>query len=92
MSRSLIRFGRRETLLQQQHEKLQTGVKQSELSGSLKALQPVQHVNGMPVQDPGSKNQGLAKQMRTNLRDFSRDRDQDKDLRSRITHRTTDYH
>lgn len=56
------------------------------------ALRPVQHVNGMPVQDQGSKNQGLVKQMRTNLRDFSRDTDQDKDLRSRITQRTTDYH
>lgn len=56
------------------------------------ALLPVQHVNSMPVRKQGSKNQGLAKQMRTNLRDFSRDRDQDKALRSRITHRTADDH
>jgi len=39
-----------------------------------------------------SKNQGLAKQMRSNLRDFSRDGAQDKDQKARITHRTTDYH
>lgn len=94
---SLDRFGKSEPFLQLRkknpavkHRKTEE-VKQSEVSG-LKALQPTQHVNVMPVQDQGSENQGLAKQMRTNLRDFSRDREQDKDLRSRITHRTTDYH
>ncbi len=53
----------------------------------------------MPVQEQGSKKkkkkkkkQGLAKQMRPNLRDFSRDGNGDQDLRFRITHRTTDYH
>lgn len=58
----------------------------------LKALLHIQHINGMPVLDQGSLKKGLLKQMGTNLKDFSRDVDQDKDLRFRITERTTDYH